>query len=104
MPDTQPPLVIPCPGTGASDTMPTIETVLDQAFANHHTGMMHAGQRLTETIDNIGEQTKLGFLEMKEKVGTREAAAMQRMDADKLANAILQQRSAGRQPVPDADE
>jgi hypothetical protein len=38
------------------------------------------------------------FLEEKTKVGTREAAAMQRMDADKLAAQILQQRSARDQP------
>lgn len=101
MPDDDTPVTIPVEGEGANDTMSTIDTVLDQAFANHHTGMMHAGQRLTETIDNIGEQTKLGYLEEKIKVGTREAAAMQRMDADKLANAILQQRSAKDQPHAD---
>jgi len=76
----------------------TVECVLDQAFADNHTARMHAGRRLTETNDNISEQTKLGFLEEKMKVGTREAAAMQRMDSDKLANSILQQRSAKDQP------
>lgn len=101
MPDEQPPLVIPIPGTGDDDTMATIDTVLDQAFADNHTARMHAGRRLTETNDNISEVTKLGFLEEKMKVGTREAAAMQRMDSDKLANAILQQRSAKQQPTPD---
>jgi len=79
-----------------------IDVVLNQAFADNHTARMHAGRRLTETNDNISEQTKLGFLEEKMKVGTREAAAMQRMDSDKLANAILQQRSAKDQPQASA--
>ncbi len=76
----------------------TVETVLDQAFADNHAARMHAGRRMTETNDNVSEQTKLGFLEEKMKVGTREAAAMQRMDSDKLAQQILQQRSARDQP------
>jgi len=78
--------------------MPTVDTVLEQAFADNHTARMHAGRRLTETNDNVSEQTKLGFLEEKMKVGTREAAAMQRMDTSKLAEQILQQRSAKDQP------
>ena|GEM_PF-5495313 len=75
-----------------------IDVVLNQAFADNHTARMHAGRRLTETNDNISEQTKLGYLEEKMKVGTREAAAMQRMDTSKLAEQILQQRSAKDQP------
>ena len=81
-----------------------IDKVLDQAFADNHAARMQAGRRLTETNDNVSEQTKLGFLEEKMKVGTREAAAMQRMDSDKLANAILQQRSASNQPQVAANE
>jgi hypothetical protein len=80
---------------------PSIDTVLDQAFADNHTARMHAGRRMTEASDNIAEQTRLGYLEEKMKVGTREAAAMQRMDSDKLANAILQQRAAKDQPHKD---
>ena len=72
--------------------------VLQQAFADNHAARMHAGRRLTETNDNISEQTKLGFLEEKIKVGTREAAAMQRMDADKVAQALLQQNAVRDQP------
>jgi len=83
---------------GVSDMAAPIDTVLDQAFADNHTARMHAGRRLTETNDNISEQTKLLFLEEKMKVGTREAAAMQRMDTSKLAEQILQQRSAKGQP------
>jgi len=99
MPDGHP-IEIPVPGEG-DPTMAAeapISTVLDQAFADNHTARMHAGRRLTETNDNISEQTKLGFLEEKMKVGTREAAAMQRMDTSKLAEQILQQRSAKDQP------
>lgn len=92
---------IPVSGRRERDMAET-KKVLDQAFADNHAARMHAGRRLTETNDNISEQTKLGFLEEKMKVGTREAAAMQRMDSDKLANAILQQRSAKNQPAPDA--
>ena len=77
---------------------PTVADVLDKSFANHFTAMQHAGQRLTETNDNISEQTKLGFLETKEKVGTREAAAMQRMDTSKIAQEILQARATADQP------
>lgn len=88
---------IPTSGEG-ENVMSTVDNVLDQAFADNHTARMHAGRRLTETNDNISEQTKLGFLEEKMKVGTREAAAMQRMDTSKLAEQILQQRSAKDQP------
>jgi len=76
-----------------------IATVLDQAFADNHAARMHAGRRLTETNDNISEQTKLGFLEMKQTVSTREAAAMQRMDTSKIAEQILQQRAVKDQPA-----
>jgi hypothetical protein len=76
----------------------TVAEVLEQAFADNHAARLHAGRRLTETNDNVSEQTKLMFLEEKTKVGTREAAAMQRMDADKLAAQILQHRSAKDQP------
>lgn len=78
--------------------MATVETVLDQAFADNHTARMHAGRRMTETNDNISEQTKLLFLEEKMKIGPREAMAQQRLDTDKLAKGILDQRSAGMQP------
>jgi hypothetical protein len=97
MPDDT--IEIPVEGTGESEMVNApIDKVLDQAFADNHTARMHAGRRLTETNDNISEQTKLGFLEEKMKVGTREAAAMQRMDTSKLAEQILQQRSAKEQP------
>jgi len=81
---------------------PTVGTVLAQAFADNHTARMHAGRRLTEGADNIAEQTRLLFLEEKIKVGTREAAAMQRLDTDKLAQQILAQRAVKEQPAANA--
>ena len=75
-----------------------IDKVLEQAFANAHTGRMHASQRLQDANDNVSEQTKVGFLEMKEKVGMREAAAIQRMDTSKIAQEILQARATANQP------
>ena len=77
----------------------TIGRVLDQTFAKSHQIGLQAADRHSAGNDNVAEQTRLGFLEMKEKVGTREAAAMQRMDADKLASQILAQRSASVQPT-----
>lgn len=81
---------------------PTVGTVLGQAFADNHTARMHAGRRMTEAADNIAEQTRLLFLEEKIKVGTREAAAMQRLDTDKLAQQILAQRAVKEQPTANA--
>ena len=72
--------------------------VLEQSFVELHKRITHQTGRMQDGSDNIAEQTRLMFLEEKVKVGTREAAAMQRMDADKLAAQILQQRSARLQP------
>ena len=77
---------------------PTIELVLNQTFAKSHQVGLQAADRHSAGNDNVAEQTRLTFLEEKFKVGTREAAAQQRLDADKLAGQILQQRSAGMQP------
>jgi hypothetical protein len=76
----------------------TVGKVLDQAFAKSHQIGIAAADRLQGALDNIGEQTKILFLEEKIKVGTREAAAMQRMDDNKLAQNILAQRSVSDQP------
>jgi hypothetical protein len=72
--------------------------VLEQSFVELHKRTTHQGSRMQDGADNIAEQTRLMFLEEKTKVGTREAAAMQRMDSDKLAKSILDQRSARLQP------
>jgi len=97
-------LEIPVPrgaGEGAIRPMaldPTIEKVLDQSFAEMAKSATAATERRTASADNVAEQTKVLFLEEKMKIGPREAAAQQRLDSDKLASAILQQRSAGGQP------
>lgn len=105
MPDSDnPPVGIPIQVIGEEgdeEMATTIETVLDQAFADNHEKTMHAGRRLSEGNDNISEQTKLMFLEEKMKIGPREAAASQRLDSSKLASEILQQRSAKGQPNKD---
>ena len=80
------------------------QEVLEQSFVELHKRTTHQGSRMQDGSDNIAEQTRLMFLEEKTKVGTREAAAMQRMDADKLAAQILQQRSARSQPQASGDD
>jgi hypothetical protein len=91
-------VVSPSEGSVSMAMDETVGTVLGQAFADNHTARMHAGRRMTEAADNIAEQTRLLFLEEKIKVGTREAAAMQRLDTDKLAQQILAQRAVETQP------
>jgi len=89
------------PGKGVDSPMaldPTIELVLNQCFAEMAKAGTAATERRTASADNVAEQTKILFLEEKMKIGPREAAAQQRLDSDKLASAILQQRSAGGQP------
>lgn len=81
-----------------AEAPPTVTDVLDKAFVDNFIGMQHAGRRLTETNDNISEQSKLMFLSEQTKVGTREAAAMQRMDTSKIAQEILQARATKDQP------
>jgi len=90
---------VPVPAQGDSVTMdPTISKVIDQGFANTHDAAQSARERRRDAADNIAEQTRLLFLEEKFKIGQREASAQQRLDSDKLAFAILQQRSAKDQP------
>lgn len=77
----------------------TIEKVLDQAFAKSHQVGLQAADRHSAGNDVIGELTRNIFLGEVSKVGTREAAAMQRMDDNKLAQNILAQRAASVQPA-----
>lgn len=58
--------------------------VLEQAFANSHERLMNNGVRAEAGNENVAEQTRLGFLEMK-------------TGAD-IANDILNQRSVQMQP------
>lgn len=53
----------------------TIETVLDQAFAELHRRLSHEATRLQSSNDNVTEQTKLGYLTEQRVVGVREAKA-----------------------------
>lgn len=76
----------------------TIRLAMDQSFVGRMKHFEQSSHRLADTNDFINSQTQLLFLGETQKVGTREAAAMQRLDADKLAGQILQQRSASDQP------
>lgn len=76
----------------------TIELVLNQSFAKSHQVGMQAADRHSAGNDNVAELTRHVFLGEVSKVGTREAAAMQRMDDNKLAENILAQRAASVQP------
>ena len=77
---------------------PTIKHVLDQAFAKAHEDAVLGANRHQAGNDNVAEQTRIGFLLERMQVGTREAAAQQRLDTNKLAQDILGQRSASVQP------
>lgn len=63
---------------------PTIQAVINQAFAKSHTLSLAQADRENSANGNIGEQTRLGFLEMK-------------TGAD-IADQILSQRSVSQQP------
>lgn len=102
MPNT---LDIPVPGDGTTPkekvAMPideTINLVLGQTFAKSHQVGLQAADRASAGNDNVAEQTRLGYLIGMKEVGTREAAAMQRMDTDKLSEKILDARAAAGQP------
>ena len=56
----------------------------------------HDSERLRGVNDFVSEQSQIGYLEEGKKVGTREAAAMQRMDQDRLSAMIAQLGSANR--------
>ena len=55
--------------------MATIETVLEQGFAEIHRRLSHGAQRLQDANDNVSEQSKLGYLTEQRVVGVREAKA-----------------------------
>jgi len=55
--------------------MATIDTVLEQGFAEIHRRLSHGSQRLQDSNDNVSEQTKLGYLTEQRVVGVREAKA-----------------------------
>lgn len=88
------------PDPGATMPLdPTIDKVLDQAFAKSHQVGLQAADRHSAGNDNVAELTRHYFLKESQQVGVREAAAMQRMDQDKLSMQILQTRAASVQPT-----
>jgi hypothetical protein len=76
----------------------TVELVLGQAFAKSHQVGLQAADRASAGNDVVAELTRNVFLGEIIKVGTREAAAMQRMDTDKLSEKIIDARAASNQP------
>ena len=63
--------------------------------------LMHAlngAQRQADASANVAEQTRLGYLESKEKIGVREAQAMQDVRTSAIAREVVQQRSVKDQP------
>lgn len=62
---------------------------------------MHAvngAQRQADDSGFVATQSRLGYLESKEKIGTREAQAMQEVRTSAQAREILQARAASDQP------
>lgn len=53
-------------------------------------GSRHDARRLASVNDFISTQTQINHLQEGTKVGTREAAAMQRMDSDKSAGKAME--------------
>lgn len=108
VPTTTDPIVIsiPAPGNPPGPQPerevpmdPTIKHVLDQGFAANSQVLLQGAARHSAGNDNVAEQTRIGFLLERMQVGTREAAATQRLDDNKLAENILAQRSASNQPA-----
>lgn len=81
-----------------ADVDPTVAKILDQSFAKSHQVGIQAADRASAGNDVVAELTRNIFLGEIQKVGTREAAAMQRMDTDKLSEKILDARAAAQQP------
>lgn len=63
-----------------------------------HTHALNGSQRQADAASNVAEQTRLGYLESKEKIGVREAQAMQDVRTSGLAREIVQARSVQNQP------
>lgn len=62
------------------------------------THALNGSQRQADAAANIAEQTRLGYLESKEKIGVREAQAMQDVRTSQIAREVVQQRSVKDQP------
>lgn len=59
---------------------------------------LNGAQRQADASANVAEQTRLGYLESKEKIGVREAQAMQDVRTSAIAREVVQQRSVKDQP------
>jgi hypothetical protein len=59
---------------------------------------LNGAQRQADGAANVAEQTRLGYLESKEKIGVREAQAMQDVRTSAIAREVVQQRSVRDQP------
>jgi hypothetical protein len=62
------------------------------------THALNGSQRQADAAANIAEQTRLGYLESKEKIGVREAQAMQDVRTSQIAREVVQQRAVKDQP------
>jgi hypothetical protein len=62
------------------------------------THAINGSQRQADDAAFISAQSRLGYLESKEKIGTREAQAMQEVRTSAQAREILQARAASDQP------
>lgn len=74
------------------------DSVMEYSFAEMVKTTRHASQRLSDHNDFISTRSQTAHLEEGIKVGTREAAAMQRMDDNKLAANVLAHRAVSDQP------
>lgn len=59
------------------------DATMEFQFAQLADRSRHSGQRLSDQNDFISGQAQIGYMEEGKKVGTREAAAMQRMDTQR---------------------
>lgn len=62
------------------------------------THALNGAQRQADAAANVAEQTRLGYLESKEKIGVREAQAMQDVRTSAIAREVVQQRAVKEQP------
>ncbi|MCA9070075.1 MAG: hypothetical protein KDA84_14180 [Planctomycetaceae bacterium] len=62
------------------------------------THALNGSQRQADAAANVAEQTRLGYLESKEKIGVREAQAMQDVRTSQIAREVVQNRAVKDQP------
>lgn len=73
----------------------TISETAAELLAQH---ALNGAQRQADASANVAEQTRLAYLESKEKIGVREAQAMQDVRTSQIAREVVQQRSVRDQP------